>query len=156
MESQKSANNMERLMDKIIDMVELNQRIVDEMVKANTGLREDLSLLVAKMDKLQDSLSNFIQIVEEAGKEEIEDSEAIVAIKNMVKPLVDSINATNEKLIRSNDELMNNLAVIDKRLKRIQPAQSHLNLGTAPAPQASAPLPQPATQPAPPQRPPGQ
>lgn len=120
-ESTRSLGNLERLMDKIIDMVELNQRIVDEMIKANTGLREDVGVLVNKMDSLNDKITNFVNIVSEAGKEEGAESEAMVAVKNMVEPIIKNIVETNEKLIKSNENITTNLSTIDKRLKRLQP-----------------------------------
>ena len=117
-ESSKSGSNLERMMDKILDMVELNQRIVDEMVKANTSLRGDLATLIGKIDGLQGKLTNFIDIVEEAGKEDVDESEAVIALRGMVNPLVKSITDTNEKLLRSNESIAENLSMIDKRLKR--------------------------------------
>ena len=119
MESSKSAGSMERVMDKIIDMVSLNQRIVDEMIKANVGLREDVSMLIGKMDTLQSKLTNFIEIIESAGQEETESSEATMAIRNMMKPMVDSITEANTKMVKSNSEIVNSLSLVDKRLKRL-------------------------------------
>ncbi|MBW6461516.1 MAG: hypothetical protein K0B07_00500 [DPANN group archaeon] len=118
MESSKSFSNMERMMDKILDMVELNQRIVDEMVKANTSLRGDLATLIGKIDSLQGKLTNFIDIVEDAGKEDVDESEAVSALRGMVVPLVKSITDANEKLLKSNEVIAENLSIIDKRLKR--------------------------------------
>lgn len=118
-ETSKSMSSLERLMDKIIDMVELNQRIVDEMIKANTSLREDLSVLVGKMDVLQEKISNFLEVVEEAGKSETEESDVIKSIKGMIEPLMNSIVETNEKLVSGNESIINNLSTIDKRLKRL-------------------------------------
>ncbi len=126
LESTRSTDSIERLMDKIIDMVELNQRIVDEMVKANTTLREDISTLVTKIDKLSDNLVNFIEIIEEAGKEEAEDSQVIIAVKNMIKPLIENIQQTNENLIKTNEGILNGLSTLDKRLKRLQTTQEAL------------------------------
>ncbi|MCK5300175.1 MAG: hypothetical protein KAJ54_03410 [Candidatus Aenigmarchaeota archaeon] len=119
METSKSAGSMERIMDKIIEMVSLNQRIVDEMIKANVGLREDVSTLIGKMDSLQSKLTNFIEIVESAGQEETESSEAVTAIKNMMKPMIDSIGETNNKVVKANQDMVNSLSLIDKRLKRM-------------------------------------
>ncbi len=118
MESSKSYSNLERMMDKILDMVELNQRIVDEMVKANVSLRGDLATLIGKMDSLQEKLTNFVNIVEEAGKEDVNESEAVTALKGMVSPLVKSITDANARLLKSNESIAENLATIDKRLKR--------------------------------------
>lgn len=124
MESSKSFSNLERMMDKILDMVELNQRIVDEMVKANTSLRGDLATLIGKMDSLQSKLTSFVDIVEEAGKEDVNESEAVTALKGMVSPLVKSITDSNERMLKSNESIAENLATIDKRLKRSGTASS--------------------------------
>lgn len=131
-ETSKSFSNVERMMDKILDMVELNQRIVDEMVKANTGLRADLSSLVGKMDSLQGKLTNFIDIVEEAGKEDVDESEAVAAMKGMVTPLVKGITESNEKLLKSNEAIAENISTIDKRLKRANSGNPLAGLSSAP------------------------
>ena len=143
-ESSRSLGNLERLMDKIIDMVELNQRIVDEMIKANTGLRDSVGVLVNKMDSLNDKITNFVNIVAEAGKEETEESESIVAMKGMVEPLIKNIVETNDKLIKSNEIMTTSLSTIDKRLKRLQPdtqsqAQEAMQPQPAPAGYSQAP-----------------
>lgn len=123
-ETSKSVSNFERLMDKIIDMVELNQRIVDEVVKANTGLREDLAVLIGKMDQLQEKMSSFIDIVENAGAEEEEGQAGRSAMKDMVEPLLNEMKSANKELmsrvIESNTAISENLSSIDKRLKRMQ------------------------------------
>jgi len=138
MESSKSFSNLERMMDKILDMVELNQRIVDEMVKANTSLRGDLATLIGKMDSLQSKLTNFIDIVEEAGKEDVNESEAVTALKGMVSPLVKSITDSNERMLKSNETIAENLATIDKRLKRSGTSSSSVGVSSQ---QTSSPFP---------------
>ncbi|MEA3229994.1 MAG: hypothetical protein U9P44_03690 [archaeon] len=141
MESSKSFSNLERMMDKILDMVELNQRIVDEMVKANTSLRGDLSTLIGKIDSLQGKITSFVDIVEEAGKEDVNETEAVTALRGLVTPLVKSITETNEKLLKSNESIAEGLSTIDKRIKRSGTASSVLpnQLTSALQPQQAAP-----------------
>ncbi len=118
LEGSKSLSNMERMMDKILDMVELNQRVVDEMVKANTSLRKDLSTLMGKIDTLQDKVTKFVDVVVEAGQDDVNESEAVVAVKGIVTPLVKSITDANEKLLKSNEAIAENISTMEKRLKR--------------------------------------
>lgn len=137
-ESTKSMSNLERLMDKIIDMVELNQRIVDEMVRANTGLREQIEVLIGKMDKLQEKVGNFIDIVAEAGKEEEAGAETAAALKSTIEPLIAGMAEANEKLLKSNEAIVESLATIDKRLKRSAAPTAAPVTVPAPAPQTPA------------------
>ncbi|MBW6451855.1 MAG: hypothetical protein K0B02_03945 [DPANN group archaeon] len=138
-ESTRSLGNLERLMDKIIDMVELNQRIVDEMIKANTGLRDTVGILVNKMDSLNDKITNFVNIVADAGKEESEESDSIIAVKGIIEPLIQNIVNTNEKLIKSNELVTTSLSTIDKRLKRLQPGSDVQQSMPTAQPQGSYP-----------------
>ncbi len=121
-ENKKSSENFERLIDKILDMTELNQRIIDEVVKANTGLREDMAVMMGKMDKLHDKIDEFVTMVKEAGETESEDKLAQQIIDHSMKPLMEQLSNANKETAETNKMMVDLLVSIEKRLKRLQPA----------------------------------
>lgn len=115
-EGSKGTTNVEKFADRIIEMVELNQRIVEETIKANVGLREDLSVLIGKLDVLQTKITEFIDVIKSAGEEEGE----AATMEKTVTPVLEKINEMNKKVIESNTAMVETLSNIDRRLKRIQ------------------------------------
>ncbi len=120
LEMQRSTHNFERLIDKILDMTELNQRIIDEVVKANQGLREDIAVLIGKLDNLHDKVDEFVTMIKEAGENESEDKLAEQIVEKSVKPLVEAIEKSNNEALESNKMMVDLLMNIEKRLKRMQ------------------------------------
>jgi uncharacterized coiled-coil protein SlyX len=112
LESTKNISSLERFNDKIIDMIELNQHIVDEVVKANQGLRGDLARLIGKLDNLQGSLNEFIGIIKSAGESGVKEEGS--------SKLVGKLSEMNQKILESNSTIVDALLTIDKRLKRMQ------------------------------------
>ncbi|MCK4551033.1 MAG: hypothetical protein KAT91_03690 [Candidatus Aenigmarchaeota archaeon] len=119
LETTKSTQNLERFVDKIIDMTELNQKIVDSMVKSNQSLREDVGVLIGKMDSLNDNLNEFVALIKTAGEQDV-DSTSKDAFSNAVKPLVDKVEEITKGAQDSNTAIAETLENIDKRLKRMQ------------------------------------
>lgn len=112
LESTKNISGIEKFNDKIIDMIELNQHIVDEVVKANMGLREDLTKLIGKLDNLQFSLKEFIGIIKSAGESSVKEESS--------SKLINKLGEMNQKILESNSAMIDALSTIDKRLKRMQ------------------------------------
>lgn len=129
-ETTKSMNNMERFIDKVIDMVELNQKIVDDMVKSNQSLREDLGVLVGKMDSLQSRIGTFIEMIQNAAESDASEASA-ENTASAIKPLVEQVQNIAKQTQETNASLAQSLENIDRRLKRFAPA-------VAPAPQYSS------------------
>jgi len=119
-ETTKSMSNLEKFIDKVIDMVEMNQKIVDEVVKANQGLREDISILISKIDDSQTKMSEFVDIIKEAGEQEGGETMSKEIIDNVVTPLVDKLEASSSKNAETNAQMVETLTSIEKRLKTIQ------------------------------------
>ncbi|MCK5473998.1 MAG: hypothetical protein KAI53_01210 [Candidatus Aenigmarchaeota archaeon] len=119
LETTKSTQSLERFVDKIIDMTELNQKIVDGMVKSNQSLREDVGVLIGKMDSLNNNLSEFVTLIKTAGEQDVE-SPSKDAFSNAVKPLVDKVEEITRGARDSNAAIAETLENIDKRLKRMQ------------------------------------
>lgn len=137
-EQQKTAAGLERFIDKVIDMVELNQKIVEEVVRANQGLREDVAVLVGKMDELYMRLGDFIDIIKAAGEEEGEEAMSAKIIEESVKPLVSRIEAMGKVIQEGQATMQESLTSMERRLR-----------AAAPSPAARAMAPPPMFRPAP-------
>lgn len=147
-ETTKSMSHLERFIDKIIDMVELNQKIVDEVIGANQGLREDISILISKIDDSQSKMSEFIEIIKEAGEQESGEALSKELIDGVVKPLVDKIEIATNKSAESTTMMADTLAAIEKRMKAVQLGnQSAPARGAASILQRRRPMPQNAPPP---------
>ncbi len=147
-ETTKSMSHLERFIDKIIDMVELNQKIVDEVIGANQGLREDISILISKIDDSQSKMSEFIEIIKEAGEQESGEALSKELIEGVVKPLVDQIETATNKSAESTTMMADTLAAIEKRMKAAQLGnQSAPARGAASILQRRRPMPQNAPPP---------
>ncbi len=119
-ETTKSMTHLEKFIDKVLDMVEMNQKIVDEVVRANQGLREDISILISKIDDSQSKMSEFIDIIKEAGEQESGEAISKELIENVVSPLVDRIESASIKTAETNNQMVETLASIEKRMKTMQ------------------------------------
>lgn len=119
-ETSKSINSLEKFIDKVIGMVEMNQKIVDEVVRANQVLREDISILISKIDASQTKMSEFVDIIKEAGEQESGENISKEMIDNVVGPLVQKMEAASNKTADTNTQMVETLSSIEKRLKTMQ------------------------------------
>ncbi|NOR85180.1 hypothetical protein GQ473_03605 [archaeon] len=124
METTKSTQNLERFVDKILDMTEMNQKIVDEMVKSNQALREDVGVLIGKMDNLNNNMNDFVSIIKSAGEQDME-STSKTAVTEAITPLIDKMTEITKGTQEGNEALAETLENIDKRLKRMQSAPTN-------------------------------
>jgi hypothetical protein len=119
MESAGSSVNLQSLINQIIELIRSNQKIVNDIIQANSGLRSELSKLPPKIDDLVGTMNKFLSLVEAAGKEEFS-APAQQANADMLKPVVDElkkISDQNQKLVENNQTVMDELNKMSKRLK---------------------------------------
>jgi hypothetical protein len=106
-------------MEQVIELIKSNQRIIDDVVKANTELRDDLAKIPGKIDKLLGTMNDFMEILKSASEEETRE----VGIgPEVMKPVTDKIGELIEQNKSSgefNKTMLTALETIDKRLKRI-------------------------------------
>ncbi len=122
-ETTKTTQNLERFIDKILDMVELNQKIVDEVVKANQGLREDMAVLIGKMNVNQERLSEFIGILRDASESEFEGNDS-KSMADAMKPYFEKMNEATSKTLEVNSSLADTLASLDRNVRKLAPNAS--------------------------------
>jgi len=125
-ETTKTMNNMEKFIDKVIDMVELNQKIVEDMVKSNQSLREDLGVLIGKIDTLQSKIGGIVEMIESAAESDIAQTNT-ENTATAIKPIVDQMQAMSKQTQETNATLIQNLENIDRKLKRIAPPTQQFN-----------------------------
>ncbi len=120
MEDTSSGSQMQKLMEQVIELVKSNQRIIDDVVKANAELRDELSKIPTKMDKLVETMNEFMDLLRVASEEE-ERAGAGISPEAM-KPMVDKLTQMveqNQKSLEANQVMLTAMETIDKRLKRL-------------------------------------
>ncbi|MBI4176277.1 MAG: hypothetical protein HY518_03665 [Candidatus Aenigmarchaeota archaeon] len=125
MESTTSTSEVQRLIEQIIELIKSNQRVIDDVIKANTDLRDELSRIPGKVDELVASMREFLEIL----KASVEEAPAAAAAipKEAFDPLVKKIDEfvqENRKNAEVGQAMLTSLNTIDKRLKRLSLALS--------------------------------
>jgi DNA repair ATPase RecN len=123
MEDTTSSSQVQKLMEQVIELVKSNQRIIDDVVKANAELREELSKIPGKVDKLMDTMSDFMDLLRIASEEEERAGASGVGVgPEALKPLTDRLTELveqNRKSLEANQTMITAMETIDKRLKRL-------------------------------------
>jgi len=117
-ESSTSSSEIQRLIEQIIELIKSNQKIIDDVIKADSELRNEISKIPGKLDQLLSSMNEFIELLKTASTEE-----AVSDIsKDVMEPLVKKISELveqNKKSLEVSQATLTSLGIIDKRLKRI-------------------------------------
>jgi methyl-accepting chemotaxis protein len=106
---------LQSLINQIIELIRSNQKIVNDVIRANTGLRNEISKMPPKLDELIASMKNFISLIEAAGREEVSAPSA-----DSLKPLTEQLKRMveqNQKLLEGNEAMIDELTNIGKKLK---------------------------------------
>lgn len=120
MEDTSSSSQVQKLMEQVIELIKSNQRIIDDVVKANAELRDELGKIPSKMDKLMDTLNEFMDLLRAASEEEERAGAGIgpEAMKPMVDKLTEMVDQ-NKRSLEANQTMLAAMETIDKRLKRL-------------------------------------
>ncbi|MBN1896529.1 MAG: hypothetical protein JW789_02265 [Candidatus Aenigmarchaeota archaeon] len=119
MEDTSSTSQVQKLMEQVIELIKSNQRIIDDVVKANAELRDELSAIPVKVDKLLDAMHEFMELLREASEQEEKGSGiGPEAMKPMVDKLTEMVNQ-NKMSLEANQTMLTAMETIDKRLKRL-------------------------------------
>ena len=121
METTTTSSEIRRLIEQIIELIKSNQRIIDDVVKADAELRHELSAIPGKMDELIANINEFIDILKASASEEVSgiSKEAMDPLLKKITELVEQ----NKKTQEIGQATLTSLDTIDKRLKRsmVQP-----------------------------------
>ena len=113
-----STSETQRLIEQIIELIKSNQRIVDDIVKADSELRDEMSKVPGKIDDLLSSMHEFMEILKTSATE---DTVTDIS-KDVMQPLVAKMTEMieqNKKTVEVGQATLTSLGIIDKRLKRI-------------------------------------
>ena len=100
MEREKEGFVYESFIREILELIQSNQKLVDEIVKANDNLREELARIPGKIDELLDTWREFIDILKEVGG-----AEASTA----------SMTGQFNKLMEQNTEMLNTIKTLKSK-----------------------------------------
>lgn len=115
---------LQGLITQIIELVKSNQKIVDEVIKANSELRNELGKLPPKVDELVFQMKSFMNLIRMAGEEN-----EVSIPPEMMTPVTDQlkkISDQNEKVLESNQEVMSSLEDLNKKIKTGTPVSQLL------------------------------
>jgi hypothetical protein len=113
-----TTSETQRLIEQIIELIKSNQRIIDDVIKSDAELRDEISKVPGKIDELLGSMHEFMEILKTSATEE-----TVTDIsKDMMQPLVNKMTEMidqNKKNVEVGQATLTSLGIIDKRLKRI-------------------------------------
>ncbi len=114
---EKSGNipQLQALINQIMELIRGNQRIVEEIVRANSDLRNELSKLPPKMDDLMASIKEFINMIKLASEEEVGGPST-----ESMRPLQDSLTRLteqNQKMVEGNQAILESLDTLSKKMR---------------------------------------
>lgn len=115
---------LQGLITQIVELVKSNQKIIDDVIRANSELRNELSRLPPKMEDLIVEMKSFMNLIKMAGEEEVSmPPEAMKPVTEQFQKMVEQ----NQKLVESNQEVLSSLEEISKKLKTGTPVSQLLS-----------------------------
>ncbi|MBU3905009.1 MAG: hypothetical protein KJ906_02590 [Nanoarchaeota archaeon] len=102
-----SIPQLQSLVNQIIELIKTNQKIINEVIRANLDLRSELAKLPLKIDQLIDEMRDLIGLIEHAGKEELHGPtsetmkpilEQFAAMTEQNKAILDALDNLNKKV----------------------------------------------------------
>lgn len=118
LESGSGPVELQRLIEQIIELIKSNQRVIDDVVKGNSELRDELSRIPGKIDSLIKNMNEFMDLLKAGAAEETVSEVS----KETMGPLVskfDELIEQNKKNLEVSQATLTSLSTMDKRLKRL-------------------------------------
>ena len=113
-ESQGSPSEVRRLVEEMVELIKSNQRVIDDVIKSDSELRDELSKIPPKLQGVIDGVQEFISILKSSAEES---GEASTGMEPVVAKLTE-IADQNKKMVEASQAMLSSLSLIDKRLKR--------------------------------------
>lgn len=132
-ESSSASSEVRNLIEQIIELIKTNQRVIDDVIKSNADLRNELSKLPVKIDHLLDSMSEFLGLLKASASEETV-SEISKDVMSPVVEKLDDLVKQNKSGLESNQALLAGVDAMDKRLKRLSLELAGVSARRPPAP----------------------
>jgi methyl-accepting chemotaxis protein len=100
------------LISQVVELIKTNQKLVDDMLKANTILRDELERIALKLERMTNTMEEFIEMVKSTSPEELTSLVTKVEIPEM-KELVEM----QKRIVEMNENISKTLESIEKKLK---------------------------------------
>lgn len=113
-----------RLIEQIIELIKSNQRVIDDIIKSDAELRNEISKVPVKIDSLVDKMDEFLELLKASATEETVNEASQEMIKPLTRHMKDMVEQAKKNMEIQQASLVS-LETIDKRLKRLylqQPA----------------------------------
>ena len=117
---EKELSELQEVMRRFMDITLENQKIITNVVRSNESLREDLAVLIGKVDRLFDKFEDFVEVIKAAAEEDSEEHLAHNIVKTTLEPFLQKFEEFSKGLQESNQMMLEVLTSIDKRMKRLQ------------------------------------
>jgi len=118
LESGTYSAEVNKLIEEVLELIKTNQRIIDDIIKANTELINEISKVPAKIDDLILEIREFIKLLKTSAEEEEVSEISKEAMKPMVEKLTELIEQS-KKNFETQQAVLTTLGVMEKRLKRL-------------------------------------
>jgi len=118
LESSSPASEVRHLIEQIVELIKGNQRVIDDIIKSDHALRNEVSIIANKVDQLVAKMNQFMDLLHASAAE---DTMTDIS-KDLMTPVVakiDELVSQNKKNLEINQAVLTNLEMIDKRLKRL-------------------------------------
>jgi len=117
MEVANSSSEIRRLIEQVIELIKSNQRIIDDIIKSDAELRNEISRLPGKMDELMANMGEFMDLLKSAASAEGPERQAS-DLEPLLKKITELVDQ-NKKTQDIGQATLTSLETIDKRLKRM-------------------------------------
>ncbi|UCD07783.1 MAG: hypothetical protein JSW41_02335 [Candidatus Aenigmatarchaeota archaeon] len=117
-EAASSSSQIQKLIEQIIELIKSNQRVIDDVIKADSEHRNEVSKLPGRIDSLVAGMSEFMELLKASATEETVSGIS----KDVMAPLVEKMDELvnqNKKNLETSQAVLNSLGMIDNRLKRL-------------------------------------
>ncbi len=111
---------IQSLITQIIELIKTNQRLVDDIMRANASLREELSRTADKIDKLAKSMNELIEMIKAASEEELSSLMTRVEI-----PEIKELVKMQKDLLETNERILEGIEQLNRKIKAGTPV-SHI------------------------------
>ncbi len=118
------SSEVRKLIEQVMELVQSNQKIIEETIKSNNELRDELSQIPGKIDQLLSELGEFMKLLRVSSETEVSQisEEAMKPLLGKITELVEQ----NKKAYETDQAALTTLGIIDKRLKRLYLQSSSL------------------------------
>jgi chromosome segregation ATPase len=118
MEASSSSSQTQNLIEQIIELIKSNQRIIDDVIKADSELRNEISRLPGRIDNLVSAMNEFMELLKASAAEESATGTSRDAMDTFVSK-INELVGQNKKSLETTQAVLNSLGTIENRLKRL-------------------------------------